>query len=246
MARRRAFGTVTKRKGRDGYYCLWTWQGQRYRRYGGTAFSAAERKLGRVQALLEGGSDLDTVLAEVFDEVTGVRASMRDLADPFLESRGKQRRETTVTNDRQRLSRILKRASWTGKPIGLVRPEEIERWAARRVDSGLAGPTVNRELSLISRFFSWARQHGLVKSNPVKEIARYSEAGRGRTDYLTPGECRRRKSAPNTPLVFVARCAFSTPKTRSVSWPVRCGSWPTQLYGSDTEIVLSSSRARGA
>lgn len=189
MRERRGFGTIRWRSDRRAFYVGFTWGGPRYWRRGGAKRRAAERKLALLQGLFDKGVSLEEALEEVFGEVMGSRMTMRDLEGSFIEARDGRVRETTLTNDKQRFRRILKLAPFAAKQLGSVRTEDIEAWTAELEDRKLSGPTINRSLSLVSRFFAWARKRGFVASNPVRDVERYSETGRGRIDFLTPEEC---------------------------------------------------------
>ncbi len=195
MASRRGFGTVLQRSGRRGFYIAFPAEGQRIWRYAAPTRRAAQRTLARVEAMLAKGSPLADVMAAIFGEATGSRLTLRQLAPVFIEAREERVGAQTLKRDKQRLRRIIKDAPWSSKPVGIVRRQDIERWAEERRDRGRSGPTVNKEISIISRFFVWARQRGYVDTSPVRDVERYSEAGRGRIVHLTPEECRALLSA---------------------------------------------------
>ena len=189
MARRRAFGSIEKRRGKPGYYCRFRWQGRRIRRAAGPTKSVAQSKLSRAHALLEKGFSIEEVLAEVFGDVHGPQMSFQKAVDEYLPYAKGRKKESTYERDVIRLRRVC-RASWARKPIADIQPRNAQRWLSELQDTGLSGSTLNRYRAIISAVFKWALYLGYVQENPVKRVEAYSEAGRARDVYLTADEAR--------------------------------------------------------
>jgi integrase len=205
----RNFGRIFKRSGREGVYVRIRRPGREIVRWGGRTERQAEKKLRKAAALFDDGASVDAVLAEVFGEFTGERVTFREAAPRYLAWAEQHKKASTVHRDRVRLGTI-RRAEWAGRYLGEIRPEKIMRWAEGRRRKGASGPTVNRDLAIISALFEWARHLGYCKENPVRSVRRYSEKGRESETYLTAEQARalvETASADFRPLVV---CALST------------------------------------
>jgi integrase len=96
----------------------------------------------------------------------------------------------TYTRDRRTMPsnvRILKRALG-GRRIDEIGAKEIHEFIAGRLGSGLGKPTINRNRSALSRFFTWAIEQGYHPGpNPVRLVRKFRESP-GRMRYLTNEE----------------------------------------------------------
>ena len=73
MANRRAFGSVERRKRKDGtykpnHYAKFIWRGRRYVRAAGPTAAHAKKKLAAAHGLLAAGVTIEEVLSEVFGD----------------------------------------------------------------------------------------------------------------------------------------------------------------------------------
>jgi integrase len=198
-----------------GYYALFVWDGRRYCRAAGPTKKAARDKLAKAHALLEGGIVIGDVLADVFGDLGGSRQTFTDIVPRYLEYASTRKKASTLAADRRRLDGILK-AAWTSKYLVRVRTEDLLPWIAERQKPhkvkrwkkkrglhgkvcreqvevtvpGASGPTVNRDLALISTIYKWAIRAGYAHENPVRRVERFSEKGRAREVYLSADEAR--------------------------------------------------------
>ena len=189
VSARRQFGTLEKRKDRLGFYLRFRIQGRRIRRMAGTTKTAAKRKLAEVEMLVSKGHTLDEVLHRVFGEITGPRRSFRDLVPFYIEYAMHRKKASTIASDVSRF-RVLCRGAWSALRLAEISAADLERWTAARLSTGIAGSTLNRDLSLASALFRWAIRLGYLDSNPVARVEKFPERGRGREVYLTPEEVR--------------------------------------------------------
>ena len=189
MARRRAFGTVEKRPNRPGFCVRFRIQGRRIRRVAGTTKTAAKEKLHQVYMLVRRGYTLEEILQEVFGEITGPRLTFRDSVPFYIDYAKHRKKASTVVSDVSRF-RVLCRGAWSALRLADIRSADLERWTAARLSAGIAGSTLNRDLSLASALFRWAMRLGYADANPVARVEKFSERGRGREIYLTPSEVK--------------------------------------------------------
>jgi len=87
----------------------------------------------------------------------------------------------------------------------------------------VTGPTINRDLALVSAVFSWAARMGYVETNPARQVERFSEAGRAREVYLSAEESRALVRAACASLRPVLVCALSTGMRRGELLALRWG-----------------------
>lgn len=186
---RRAFGSIERRAGLPGFYVWFRVAGRRFHRYAGATRALASAKLASVHALVDHGHDAATILHECFGDLAGARITLRQAGPLFLEW-GATRWKPSVRDRNAFRLRVLCAAPFAGAYLPAVRAEEVARWAQGRVGAGAAPSTANRDLSLLSRLYKWAKTQGYVEANPVAGVERFSEKGRGREVYLTPDEAR--------------------------------------------------------
>jgi integrase len=98
-------------------------------------------------------------------------------------------RATTLERDTVRMKGLL-HAPWTALPLEDVRPLDLARWIDERFASGVSGPTLNRDLCLVSALYRWAVRLEHVDGNPAMRVERFSERGRARTTFLSAAEAR--------------------------------------------------------
>ncbi len=188
---RRAFGTIKTRKGKPGFYVKFAWQGRAYRRHAGPTRSGAASKLAKAHADLERGMALEEVLSSVFGDPRGSRMTFRDAAPLYLEHAQARKKASTFAADVRRLRPLLA-ATWAGKYLSEIRPEDLARFIDERRAGGAAGPTINRDLALVSALYKWAIRLRYADENPAsrKHLEWCSERGRERETYLASEECR--------------------------------------------------------
>lgn len=219
--RRRAFGTVIRRKGKPGFHAAFVWEGKRYWRAAGPTREVAAQNLVKIHALLMSGRSVADGLAEVLGEVGGSRRSFRDAAPLYLEYAKARKKASTWESDLRRM-RVLLDAPWAAKHLGHIDAGDITRWVHERTKDGASGATLNRDCSLASALFKWAIRMGYVDENPFRRVQRFSERGRAREVYLTPDESRALLGVASPPLFSILVCALSTGMRRgellSLEW----------------------------
>lgn len=183
----RTFGSLYQRKGRKGYYVRIRRDGREVQKYGGTE-RQAKKKRAKAEAVLDDGRSLEEVLAKVFGDFTGARLTVRDAVGEYLAYAEHQKKRSTVERDGVRLGTMLDEP-WTECYSAAIRPDHLIRWAERRSRSA-SGPTVNRDLSIVSAPFAWAKRLGYWDRHPARDVPPYSEKGRGRCEFLTAEEAR--------------------------------------------------------
>lgn len=62
----------------------------------------------------------------------------------------------------------------TGKRLGQITSEDVERYLARRVKAGLSHRTANKERGTLAIFWRWAIKKQLARDNPVLAVDPYS------------------------------------------------------------------------
>ena len=194
---RRTFGTVVYRGDRRGgcYYIQVTdpLTRRRYHRAAGRTARVADRRLARLQGLLEIGRPFEEALAEACGRATGRTMSFMDAAAIYLQRAQPDLRPATFRGY-QSVLRIACKADWTKKPLAQIRPHDLTRWITERrspraeEDKGLEPSTCNRFLSSVSSVFRLMVRLGYAAENPVRNVQRYSEQGRERTEHLTKEE----------------------------------------------------------
>ena len=150
------------------------------RRYGGRTQKQAEKRLLRAHALFENGTPVDDVLSQVFGDFNGERLTFRDAIPHYLAYAETRKKRSTIKTDAQRLG-LVSAAGWTTGYLAKIRPEQISRWAQKRVQDGTSGATVNRDLSLISALYQWAILMDYCGDNPARRVrssARRDASGR--------------------------------------------------------------------
>lgn len=185
--KRRDFGEVYERADRPGkIYVRFTWRGRRIKRYGGINRETAKRRLATLQGRLEGGMSLEDACAEVFGKGPKDRLTFNAAGPLFLQQREARVKPSTFEEDRIRL-RALGRAPFASRFLSDLRTVDFVRFSESRIGN-VSGPTVNRELALLSAVFKWAERMGFVKENPLRKVPRYSEKGREERVFLTAAE----------------------------------------------------------
>ena len=193
--KRRDFGRVIKRSGRNGYYVRFRHEGREWERKGGPTKTIAKALLSEVHTLLAKRWEIDAVLAEVFGDCVGPNLTLKQAIPQYLEFAATRKRPTTLKSDTFQLNRVEK-LSWAKHPMRKVRREDIQRWIDQMVSTGVgkrrpcSHSTANRYLATLSALFKWAKRTGLVDRNPVRDVERFSEKGTARELYLTAEEAQ--------------------------------------------------------
>jgi len=159
--------------------------------------------------MFEDGATLDAMLCDVFGDFDGERLTFRAAVPHYLAYAETRKKASTIKTDAQRLG-LLSSARWTGGYLGKIRPEQITRWAQKRVQGNTSGATVNRDLSLASALFEWAKRLEYCTDNPVRRVERFPEKGREREIYLTAQEANALLGDCATDLRPVVLCALHT------------------------------------
>lgn len=219
---RRNFGNVLKIKGQYSGFVRFSWRGERYWRAGGPTAAIARGKLARLQLQLEGGTDLEVALHDIFGDTLGKGMTFREAVPLFMEYRvGRKRKPSTLHSDKYRF-RMLNSGKWTDKALTDIKPEHLVRWADERHTDKTCGVTIDRDLNLGSALYKWAILHGYAKENPFKRVPRFNLKGREREVYLTAEECRALVAAASTTMRPILILALSTGMRRgeiiSLTW----------------------------
>lgn len=187
MARRNAF----ERPGRTGWYIRIRHKGKERIKLAGRTKTKAEQNLTRLEDALLDGKDLDSAIEEIWGR-TGENLSFREITAKYKESAVTQKRTRTYQEDCKRLE-IVTKASWTRKPLRVIRPADIARWLDEIGKKGpkgkpLAPSTLNRYRSLVSVVFTYAVTLGYVAENPVAKLKKFDESGRARDEFFDTKE----------------------------------------------------------
>ncbi|MEE8106097.1 MAG: site-specific integrase [Planctomycetota bacterium] len=226
MANRRAFGSIERRKRKDGsykpgHYAKFVWQGRRYVRSGGPTKAHARDKLDTAHGLLAAQVPIEQVLAEVFGDFDGTRLSFADAVPLYLEYAEKRKRHSTFETDVKRFKVILG-YPWTRQYLARIRPDDLTKFVTARLDEGTGPATINRALHLISALYKWAIRMGYVEDNPVRRVEKLREP-QGREVYLNATECRTVAEGARGAFRVVVEAAYSTGMRRgeiaSLCWP---------------------------
>ena len=168
----------------------------------------------RVRKIIQGArtrtealSALTAVQADVFRgaykiKEVGTNRFFEDMASEYLEVKAEKR---SLKRDRISFKNIL--PAFQHKALRQISSAEIEAYKAKRLRDGVAGATVNRELSLLKHLFNIAIKKNYLDKNPVKDVAFCRETS-WRHKYVLSGEEIRRlieASAPHLrPILIVA------------------------------------------
>lgn len=76
---------------------------------------------------------------------------------------------TTAANDRSRLDRHVL-PEWCDKPVGLLRPSQVQGWVKRLTGTGMAPATVAACHGLLRGLLEAARRDGLIEANPAAGV----------------------------------------------------------------------------
>lgn len=79
-------------------------------------------------------------------------------------------------------------ASWGGRQVRLLTPADLLEFVEEQVARGLARSTINRRISILRSAINWARNVGLLSSNPLSDL-RLPRAQPSRLTPPTPFEC---------------------------------------------------------
>jgi site-specific recombinase XerD len=124
------------------------------------------------------------------DEWTGENTTLPDAAEQYLEKKGREVRETTLSDYEGYLDRFVEHAP-SGATMRDVRPEHVRSFIHARANVGQSteGPPANSTIRTrhqsLHTFFSWAEENGLVGENPVDEVHKPKKQ-KGRNAFLKP------------------------------------------------------------
>lgn len=176
------FGTVFLRKtegGPDHWYIEYRWQGKRTKKALKAARTREEALIAlqaRVAGTLNGGPG---------PRQTAELMSFGDFADKYLNEYAKSEK-TSWKTDEYKLHPI--REFFGAAKAGGVTEVMIREFREARLRAGISKTTTNRYLALIRKMYNWAKERGLLSSNPVKGIKMFSESDRVRDRVLRPDE----------------------------------------------------------
>jgi integrase len=108
------------------------------------------------------------------------------------------------------------------KPVGLLRPTDVEELLAAKRDEGYGQQTLRHLRVTLSAFFAWAGRKGLVTKNPVKETASIA-VPEAHPKALTPQQVEALRDAAGTPLMrdliwVAAHTALRPSELRRLTW----------------------------
>ncbi|MCZ6689942.1 MAG: site-specific integrase [Planctomycetota bacterium] len=195
MATRRDFGSIArdKRKSgghRPGWYIRFRHDGKRIKRYGGPTKQIASEKLSQVHAFLSKGRSLEETLRIVFNETSAGGITFREAVGGYLTDFKGRKRPSTFAVDVTRFNAYLKNATWAKKDLADITKQDLIRWTNARERAGTSGPSINRDMALLSGLYQWAIDLEYADENPARRVPRRSESGRGRETYLAAKEAR--------------------------------------------------------
>ncbi len=219
---RRVFGSISKPVDRAGCFIVFSVDGVRRKRKVRSE-AEGERKLAAIHEMVLSGRGLADVLRGVFGEVTGHGMTFREAAPLLLQYREPRVRASTFKADRYRLRTIL-RAPWTKKPLVAIQAKDLVQYVSKRMSgrSGVAGPTANRDITLVSALYRWAMKMGYADANPARIVDVEPERGRARTEWLRDDEIQELLAAADTRFRPVLLCLLHAGLRRgelmSLSW----------------------------
>src|SRR5690554_2821449 len=82
----------------------------------------------------------------------------------------KKKEESTVKMYIVEIRYFLNSLQTQGKSISQTTQEDIVGARNRMVDKGMKSSTINKSISILSSFFKWAIEQGLVTKNPAEHI----------------------------------------------------------------------------
>jgi integrase len=111
------------------------------------------------------------------------------IVEEFIEAHVKRNLKPST---RREVGRLLRKetASWRGRSIGDIGPQDIHRLLDAVIARG-ATVAANRIFAALRRMFRWAKERRIISSSPCDDIrAPTSERGRARERALDDGELR--------------------------------------------------------
>ncbi len=119
-------------------------------------------------------------------------ATYGEYLDVHYEPWAKAHQKTYAAN-LQRLRATFK--SFLTTPMPLISTLDIEKWRAKRLDSGIAPSTVNRDIITLKASLNRAVDWELLPANPIAKVKRVHEASSAIVRFLAPDEEQRLREA---------------------------------------------------
>jgi len=113
------------------------------------------------------------------------RLTFADFSKMFIDGYAKKEK-TSWQTDEFRLNKI--KPFFEGVAMAEIDEAKILDLREHRLGEGRGRLTVNREVALLKKMFSWAVDKGLVKENPARRVKMFSEKDTARDRVLSPEE----------------------------------------------------------
>lgn len=104
---------------------------------------------------------------EVTKELAAREGEGPDLATLYALAKVNTDTTTYKRNARQRRSIVRAFLDWVGKPAEEVTPENVEAWRSQQEVEGYAAATIYKNVSILSQFYEYLIEKGVVRFNPV-------------------------------------------------------------------------------
>jgi integrase len=173
---RRYFGSVYRRKGREGWYVRFTYHERRVSRFGGSTKRDAENYLAYVQLRVKAGLPPDE------EEPEEVR--FPDFLKDYLKKIKAEHAASTYENEEPRLKNKIE-PYFKDYLLSEIGVEVIEEFLTELAEEGSKPGTRNRYLAILSGMFRRAVKYGYLKRNPCAEIKTLPTEEK-KVPYLTP------------------------------------------------------------
>lgn len=168
---RRYYTTVTRRRGREGWYVRFSYGGRRVWRLGGMTRKAAEQYAAEITRRVKAGLP--------FEDEPPARSDIR--FEKFLEIHLRhleaEHQTSTFKNEKSRLESVAQPA-FQGQVLADITRPDVEEFLSDLVAEGASKATRNRYVALLSVFFKRAKNFGHIEETPMLGIKRIREQER--------------------------------------------------------------------
>jgi integrase len=167
---RRYFGNIFQRPGREGFYIMFRFGGNRYCRMAGLTKTDAENYA------LELGRRIKSGQFEK-EELRREEIRFEAFATKHLKHLKAEHAESTYKNEKSRFESVLIPA-FKGKLLSEITEAHIEKFLLKLAEEGRSPATRNRYQVFLSRLFQRAEVHGYMEGNPAAKVKRLREEER--------------------------------------------------------------------
>jgi len=165
------------KKGENWFIDFWC-RGRRYRRKIGPSKRQAELALKKVK--------VEIAENKFFDVKKQQKVLFSEMAKEYIGRYAKINKKS-FSRDEQSLGHLI--PFFAGKYLYEISPQMIEDYKAKRLQEGVTGSTVNRELGCMKHIYTKAIEWGKATENPVKRVKLFKENNQ-RVRFLEKGEIK--------------------------------------------------------